>query len=265
MGATATTCCRRATATTSSRNAAGSNLLDGGLGTDTLTGGAGRELIVGGKGDDTISAGTGADVFAFNKGDGKDALAVATGSDDTLSLGGGIRYADLGMRKIGNDLVVDAGTDQVTLKDWYLATTNHRIALVAGRHGRVDRLSRIVDRSDAQSACRALRLQRDRDGIRRRARGRPDAHRWTVASALAGSFVAGSDGAALGGDLAYQYGHSGTLAGIGLRCRRDDPRRRQLRAEPAAVPAAGDAGGGGRAFFVSPGPGAGSVIDGLRQ
>jgi Ca2+-binding RTX toxin-like protein len=107
---------------------AGNNLLDGGLGVDTLTGGAGREFYVGGKGDDTISAGTGADVFAFNKGDGKDTLNVSAGSDDTLSLGGGIRYADLGMRKLGNDLVLDAGADQVTLKDWYLATANHRLA-----------------------------------------------------------------------------------------------------------------------------------------
>jgi hypothetical protein len=40
--------------------------------------------------------------------------------------------------------------------------------------------------------------------------------RWTVSSALAGAFVAGSDAAALGGDLAYQYGHAGSLAGIGF-------------------------------------------------
>ena len=40
--------------------------------------------------------------------------------------------------------------------------------------------------------------------------------RWTVSSALAGAFIAGSDTAALGGDLAYQYGHGGSLAGIGF-------------------------------------------------
>ena len=35
-------------------------------------------------------------------------------------------------------------------------------------------------------------------------------------SELLDAHLGGSDGAALGGDLAYQYGKAGTLAGIGL-------------------------------------------------
>jgi Ca2+-binding RTX toxin-like protein len=197
-------------------DAAGNNLLDGGLGTDTLTGAAGREFFVGGKGDDTISAGSGADVFAFNKGDGKDTLAATTGSDDTLSLGGGIRYADLGMRKIGNDLVLDAGSDQVTLKDWYVATTNHRIGkLQLVTDASADYLAsstdptrnRRVARFDFNAIATAFDAARTGD---------PTLTRWTIATALAGTFIAGSDTAALGGDLAYQYGHGGSLAGIGF-------------------------------------------------
>ena len=39
---------------------------------------------------------------------------------------------------------------------------------------------------------------------------------WALTSALTEFHLSGSDTAALGGDLAYQYGKSGTLAGIGL-------------------------------------------------
>lgn len=39
---------------------------------------------------------------------------------------------------------------------------------------------------------------------------------WGLSNALATQAVGGSDTAALGGDLAYQYGKSGTLAGIGV-------------------------------------------------
>jgi hypothetical protein len=38
---------------------------------------------------------------------------------------------------------------------------------------------------------------------------------WSVAHALPGVRQGGSDTSALGGDLGYQYGHAGTLAGIG--------------------------------------------------
>jgi hypothetical protein len=40
--------------------------------------------------------------------------------------------------------------------------------------------------------------------------------RWSMMSELLDAHLGGSDGAALGGDLAYQYGKTGTLAGIGL-------------------------------------------------
>ena len=39
---------------------------------------------------------------------------------------------------------------------------------------------------------------------------------WALSNALATCQLAGSDTAAIGGDLAYQYGRNGTLAGIGL-------------------------------------------------
>ena len=38
---------------------------------------------------------------------------------------------------------------------------------------------------------------------------------WSIAAALAGTHLGGSDSAAIGGDFGYQYGHANRLAGIG--------------------------------------------------
>ena len=195
---------------------AGNNLVDGGAGADTLTGGSGREFLAGGKGDDTISAGGGADVFTLNKGDGKDTIAAAAGADDVLSLGGGIRYADLGLKKVGNDLVLDAGADQVTLKDWYAAAANHRISrLQVVTDGSTDYLASSTDPTRNRRVTRFdfAEIVSAFDAARVAS---PSLTRWTVASALASAYSGGSDTAALGGDLAYLYGHSGNLAGAGF-------------------------------------------------
>lgn len=40
---------------------------------------------------------------------------------------------------------------------------------------------------------------------------------WALSSALLNFHLSGSDSAALGGDLAYQYGHAGSNAGIGIQ------------------------------------------------
>jgi Ca2+-binding RTX toxin-like protein len=194
----------------------GNSVLDGGLGADTLTGASGGEILIGGRGDDTITAGSGADVFAFNKGDGRDTIVATAGADDTLSLGGGIRFADLGLRKVGSDLVLDAGTDQVTIKDWYAAAANHRIAqLQMVTDASADYLSSSTDSMRNRRVAR-FDFAQVVAGFDAALAANPSLTRWTVADALAGAFVGGSDTAALGGDLAYQFGHGGSLAGVGF-------------------------------------------------
>jgi Ca2+-binding RTX toxin-like protein len=97
---------------------AGNNLFDGGAGNDIITGGAGNDFIVGGTGNDTIATGTGADVVAFNRGDGQDTIVASIGKDNTLSLGKGIKYADLSFKKSNNDLILITGSnEQMTFKD----------------------------------------------------------------------------------------------------------------------------------------------------
>jgi Ca2+-binding RTX toxin-like protein len=197
---------------------AGTNLLDGGAGADTITGGTARSMIIGGAGDDTITTGGGADVIGFNKGDGADVVNASAGTDDTLSLGGGLSYADLNLRKSGLDLVLDARNgDQITFKNWYQTGVNNKSvlnlqvvadAMAAYNPAGTDPLlnkkvvqfsfTGIVNAFDAALAAN------------------PAITSWSVANALAGSYVSGSDVAAIGGDLAYDFGHRRSLADIGV-------------------------------------------------
>ncbi|MCC6867979.1 MAG: hypothetical protein IT522_04080, partial [Burkholderiales bacterium] len=195
----------------------GNNLLDGGAGTDTLAGGSGREFFAGGQGADTITTGGGADLIAFNKGDGADIVNASVGTDDTLSLGGAFVYGELKLRKSGLDLVLDAGAgDQITFKNWYDTGANNRSvlnlqvvtdAMAAFDAGGGDRLlNKKVVRFDFGSLVSQFDAARA---------ATPSLVAWNLSDGLASAYRAGSDTEALGGDLAYDFGHRSALAGIG--------------------------------------------------
>ncbi len=193
---------------------AGNNLFDGGLDADTITAGAGKDLIIGGKGNDTITTGTGYDVISFNKGDGADIINASTGADNTISLGGAFAYSDLSLTKTANDLIVKMGTtDQLTLKDWYLGTTNKSVvnlqviaeALTGFTLGGADAL-----RNNKIENFNFANLVAAYDAAGATAN-------WQLTDArLTAHLLAGSDTAAIGGDLAYQYGRNSNLTGVGL-------------------------------------------------
>jgi Ca2+-binding RTX toxin-like protein len=192
----------------------GNNLFDGGLGNDVFTAGAGNDMIIGGQGNDIIITGVGYDVIVFNKGDGQDIINASTGADNTISLGGNFAYSDLSLSKSANDLILKMGaTDQITLKDWYLGTTNHSVVnlqviaeIMPGFDlGGTDVLydnnvenfnfANIVSAFDAAGATA----------------------NWQLTDALlTTNLQSGSDSAAIGGELAYQYGNNSNLAGMGL-------------------------------------------------
>lgn len=193
----------------------GNNLFDGGVGNDIITAGSGRDLLMGGLGNDTITTGTGYDVIVFNKGDGADIINASTGADNTISLGGNIAYSDLSLTKSSNDLILKIGTtDQITLKDWYAAgTTNKSVvnlqviaeAMQGFNLGEPDTLrdnkieifnfANLVAAFDAAGATANWQLTDER---------------------LTAHLQVGSDTAAIGGDLAYQYGKNSNLTGMGL-------------------------------------------------
>ncbi len=197
----------------------GNNLLDGGAGIDTLVGGTARGMFIGGTGADTITTGNGSDIIGFNKGDGADVVNASTGTDDTLTLGGGITYANLKLRKTGLDLILDASNgDQITFKDWYQTGVNKKSvlnlqvvadAMAAYAPAGTDPLlnKRVVD-FNFQTVVNAF----DAALV-----ANPTLTSWSVSNALSASYQWGSDTSALGGDLAYDFGHRNSLATIGAQ------------------------------------------------
>ncbi len=201
---------------------ADNDLLDPGANSDTADGGDGADLVLAGTGPDTLNPGAGADVIAYNAGDGQDAVNPGTGVDKTVSLGGGILYADLAFRKNANDLVLETGgTESLTFKNWYAAPANQQFvtlqviaeAMAGYNPGSADPLlNQKVQSFDFAELTGAFDAARTAD---------PLLTRWELMNALLDSHLAASDDAALGGDLAYQYGLNGTLAGIGTGAAQD--------------------------------------------
>ena len=196
---------------------AGTALFNGGAGTDTLTGGAGAEIFLGGLGNDTYTTGAGNDLILFNKGDGQDTFASGGTGSDTVSLGGGVTYADLSFSKATNDLVLKVGaSDQITFKNWYATTPSKPVltlqmmaeAMADFAPGGADPLR---DQKVESFNFAALAGAFDTARV-----ANPGLSSWALSNALLNFQLAGSDSAALGGDLAYQYGRNGTLAGIGV-------------------------------------------------
>ena len=196
----------------------GTALLNGGAGTDTITGGSSAEIFLGGLGNDTYTTAGGNDIVLFNKGDGQDTFATGGTGSDTLSLGGsGLSYADLSFSKSSNDLVLKVGTsDQITFKDWYAATPSKPVtklqviaeAMADFAAGGGDPLKdQKIENFNFTGLVGAFDAARTAN---------PGLTTWALTNGLSSYQLTGSDTAAMGGDLAYQYGKNGTLAGIGV-------------------------------------------------
>jgi Ca2+-binding RTX toxin-like protein len=203
--------------TLSDSTAADRGYFNGGAGADILTGGSGAELFIGGTGNDTLNTGSGADVVVFNLGDGQDTVTSATGQDNTLSLGGGIRYADVSLSKSGANLLLNIGAaDRITLNNWYAATPVKsvlKLQVIAeamadfaagGSDPLKDNKMETFDFAGLVGAFDAAMV------------ANPGLSSWAITNALTTFHLSGSDTAALGGDLAYQYGRYGNLANVGL-------------------------------------------------
>jgi trimeric autotransporter adhesin len=183
------------------------DFIDAGAGNDSIDAGNGNDFIAGGKGNDTITAGLGDDLLAFNRGDGQDTILTQDGQQDTISLGAGIRYADLKLKKSGNDLILDVGQgDQITMKDWYAA--------LPGNRKNVARLQVVTEGGDfnAASADRLLNKKVvDFDFLKMatafdQARAaNPALTEWSAQPSLSAAYLQGSSTQAIGGDLAYRY------------------------------------------------------------
>ncbi|HEX9278753.1 MAG TPA: hypothetical protein VGA51_20460, partial [Casimicrobiaceae bacterium] len=157
-----------------------------------------------------------------NKGDGQDIVNASTGQDNVLSLGGALNYSDFAFRVVGSDLVLDTGTSEnITFKDWYTGTTNKSVLtlqVIAEAMAGFDAnstdplLNKKVQAFDFSQLVNAFDAARAAD---------PGLTSWALTNGLAQFHLSGSDTDALGGDLAYQYGENGTLAGVGFNKAQD--------------------------------------------
>jgi Ca2+-binding RTX toxin-like protein len=196
---------------------AGNGLYNGAAGTDSITGATGNELFIGGAGNDTIVTGGGNDMIAFNRGDGQDSVDTGAGGSKTLSLGGALDYNTLALKKSANDLVLDTGnSEQVTLKNWYASGNPHsvtKLQVIADAMAAFNPTSSnvLVNQKIQQFDFSALVAKFDQARAQN-----ATLTSWNLMNGLLDAHLAGSDTEAMGGDLTYQYGHAGTLAGIGL-------------------------------------------------
>jgi Ca2+-binding RTX toxin-like protein len=195
-------------------DSAGNNLLNGGAGADSMTGSSGNELFIGGAGNDVITTGAGKDIIAFNRGDGQDVVKASAHADNTLTVGGGVRYADMSLAKTGADLVLNLGGsgEKITFKDWYALPGNRslkNLQVIAEAMQDFNPASgdKLMNRKIETFDFRGLADKFD-------AAGAPAT--WALSNALLDKHLSGSDTAALGGDLGYVYGKSGSLANMGF-------------------------------------------------
>ncbi len=214
----------------------GKNLLDGGTGADILLGGSGNEQFIGGTGNDIIETGSGVDIISFNRGDGADCVYGNIGTDNVLSLGGGIKYSDLSFRKSGFDLVLDAaGGDTVTLKGWYYSSCNRNVLTLQMIEEAAEDFNSGGDDLLRDNKVEKFNFSGLADKFDQALAANPCLTSWSLSSALTQFHLGGSDTEAIGGDLAYQYGKNGDLGGIGLAAAQDLLAQPQFGTAPQAL------------------------------
>lgn len=198
---------------------AGNGYLNGGAGADTLNGdtaAAGNDLFIGGVGNDTITTGGGVDIISFNQGDQADVVYSDNGRDNIVSLGRDINYSELYfVRSSSGHLILRTingtdSTEQITFRDWF-STTNAcqsvgTLQVVAEWMTGFNANGTDVLRNDRVETFDFLALANEFANS-----GTAIGTAWQITETRlrdARFIETGSDTAALGGDLAYQYGYS---------------------------------------------------------
>jgi trimeric autotransporter adhesin len=201
----------------------GVDALFGGAGDDTLRSGAGKGFLAGGKGSDSLYTANAASVVAFNKGDGADTMYTQGAAQVTISLGGGIKYEDITLRRSGSDLylVMNAtSTDSIKIANYYGLVTNQRPSLalqMLNEPSGVYSASSLEQLRDNKTELfNANCLVADFDAGYLASSTLRKGNLWAVMGSLLNAHLSGSNTQAMGGDLGYQYGQSTGLAGMDM-------------------------------------------------
>ncbi|MCW8982702.1 MAG: hypothetical protein OQK13_01530, partial [Gammaproteobacteria bacterium] len=212
----------------------GNDVIIGGLGSDTIKGEAGRDFVIGDDGNDVISGGMSADILVggagndtvnlegsndtilFSAGDGYDTVNLGDSSAFNISVGGGIRLSDLNLSRNGDDLLLDVvdsttgtTTETIELNNWYSPDPLYIAPQVT--------LQIIMEASDEFDVASAKMLYQNKierlnfnslvDSF-----DASNANQWAVMNSALDAHLEGSDSDALGGDIAYRYGLSGSAS-----------------------------------------------------
>jgi Ca2+-binding RTX toxin-like protein len=177
--------------------------LIGGLGNDVITNTGASSFIAAAGGNTTITSGNQSDVLAFNTNWGQASVTGVDGATGVLSFGGGLDLSNLSFVQSGNDLVLSDGTagDSLTLTDWYAdvqdittlqvieaasPTYNTGMGAMSGNKVETYDFAVLVNAFNQAQAG--------------------SASPWSLMNGMLDAHLGGSDTAALGGDLAFQYG-----------------------------------------------------------
>ena len=204
----------------------GNNLLAGGVDGDNLNASIANDLLIGGTGNDDVIGDDGNDVLLFNRGDGADWYGSSYSENgvplaqrtDTLSLGGGIAYADLSFeRNAWDGLILNFGNgESIYFEGWFDTSWQDNKAI-----GTLQIIAEAMYSYDPNSSDPLLnkRVQQfDFVGLANQFEAAlavdPSITSWQLAPHLADFSLGGSDTAAIGGDMAYLYGKNGNLEGL---------------------------------------------------
>ncbi|MDC6292196.1 beta strand repeat-containing protein [Ralstonia pseudosolanacearum] len=106
--------------------------------------------ITGGTGDDQIRLGYYGATLHFNRGDGHDTVSSAANANNkTIVFGPGISAADLSATRVGNDMVLNVGSngDAITITNWFQLDGSKRIdtaVFADGTRWNADNFRRLV-------------------------------------------------------------------------------------------------------------------------
>jgi YD repeat-containing protein len=188
-------------------------------GDDVITALAGNDFIAAGKGNDRIDAGQDKDIIAFNRGDGADTVVTTSWQSDAVSLGGGIRYTDIALRKSGNDLVLELGQgDSMTFEGWYVDNSRLNIktlqVVTAAEGG--DYLAGSADRMNNRKVV-SFNFEQLVARFNAAREANPNLIAWSASADLNAVYLSGSDAQAIGGDMAWRYATTGSYGDLDWR------------------------------------------------
>lgn len=192
----------------------GNNVMDGLAGNDNLWGGDQNDLAIGGVGTDSFDGDRdtngirGRDIILFNKADGSD-TATRLGSGSTVSIGGGALYSNLSLLANGDALTLKVGTSSVFFSGWYSGekkvwtlqmviegTRDYSATSINPMNNKKIQTFDFLGLVNAFDAARAA------------------GQKFDVASNLPTYRLSGSDTAAMGGAIAYQFARTGAISGL---------------------------------------------------